>query len=506
MMPAPSSTSELNPFANRREIVEPKEFYGRRQPLEEILNQLAFEKPLSVSVFGERRIGKSSLLNFLMHPQGARKRYDKYDKIFANLLFVRMDLIAFEPGKVDKDSLQIQFFGGMIRQMHNAIRRWYGETSDHKVPENLEFIFKKSESMDSTFKLVNACIQPYLEELSLVNKKLALVLLIDRADNLIETEVGNSLRMLITNPDTRISLILFTNRRIVDLDPKGLSSPLYNALSAEIPLGRLKDEEALELLKKTISGSGKEFTEAQKRWIIRLSGGHPEFLKVAAKNVFKALPKGSAEIDLDGLLPDIRKDLEITCRSLWTSLNEHKTKTGFNPVVPVLQALLNGTQPGDAGMVNELLERGVLCQEGADLSIFSPIFAEYARHELEHEESQPAAVIVSPPPQVPAAIEELAITSKQLTFGAVVVPLTGREAGVLQFMNDKRGRPCSREDLFITVWDRPLSDDDPAVGENNIAALNIVIQRLRKKLAEHHLEERIRLQSERGQGYSLTIR
>ncbi len=53
-----------NPFTNRAMIKTEEEFAGRRQEVAQILNYV--KKGTSVSVVGERRIGKSSLVYHLV--------------------------------------------------------------------------------------------------------------------------------------------------------------------------------------------------------------------------------------------------------------------------------------------------------------------------------------------------------------------------------------------------------------------------------------------------------
>ncbi len=50
-------------------IQDPDQFFGRRREVSRILSRMGTERPQSVSVVGDRRIGKSSLLHYLTWPQ-----------------------------------------------------------------------------------------------------------------------------------------------------------------------------------------------------------------------------------------------------------------------------------------------------------------------------------------------------------------------------------------------------------------------------------------------------
>src|SRR4029079_12947047 len=58
-----------NPYLNRVAIKDPAQFFGRAREVSKIFSRLAASRPQSISVVGERRIGKSSLLCYINHPQ-----------------------------------------------------------------------------------------------------------------------------------------------------------------------------------------------------------------------------------------------------------------------------------------------------------------------------------------------------------------------------------------------------------------------------------------------------
>ncbi|MFQ5677057.1 MAG: protein kinase, partial [bacterium] len=58
-----------NPYMNRVKIKNIDEFYGRKSEVSKIFSRIGSSRPQSVSIVGERRIGKSSLLNYLCHPK-----------------------------------------------------------------------------------------------------------------------------------------------------------------------------------------------------------------------------------------------------------------------------------------------------------------------------------------------------------------------------------------------------------------------------------------------------
>jgi tRNA A-37 threonylcarbamoyl transferase component Bud32 len=58
-----------NPYMNRVMIRDPAEFVGRKVEIEKVFSRIGAARPQSVSIVGERRIGKSSLLYHLSRPE-----------------------------------------------------------------------------------------------------------------------------------------------------------------------------------------------------------------------------------------------------------------------------------------------------------------------------------------------------------------------------------------------------------------------------------------------------
>src|SRR4051812_8032270 len=80
-----------NPYDNRKPVTNPSAFYGRSNDIAKIARRMDSE---ICSIYGEPRIGKTSLLYFLAHLDGARKRAETR-QYFSNLrdtLFVLIEL------------------------------------------------------------------------------------------------------------------------------------------------------------------------------------------------------------------------------------------------------------------------------------------------------------------------------------------------------------------------------------------------------------------------------
>src|SRR6516164_9083860 len=76
----------INPYLNRTAIRDDRDFFGRRREMATIFSRIEARDPQSVSIVGERRLGKSSLLRALMRRRTAF--LDRPDEF----VFVYLDL------------------------------------------------------------------------------------------------------------------------------------------------------------------------------------------------------------------------------------------------------------------------------------------------------------------------------------------------------------------------------------------------------------------------------
>jgi ATP-dependent Clp protease ATP-binding subunit ClpA len=79
----------MNPFTFGNPIKEPERFYGRSAEIRQIINRLLSSAHESTSIVGERRIGKTSLLYHLSHPDVSARvglTPDKFCLVYVDFL------------------------------------------------------------------------------------------------------------------------------------------------------------------------------------------------------------------------------------------------------------------------------------------------------------------------------------------------------------------------------------------------------------------------------------
>jgi hypothetical protein len=78
-MSAIDQVTPRNPYLNRVAIKDPKQFFGRTREVSKIFSRIGASRPQSISVVGERRIGKSSLLYYINHPEVRARFLDRME-------------------------------------------------------------------------------------------------------------------------------------------------------------------------------------------------------------------------------------------------------------------------------------------------------------------------------------------------------------------------------------------------------------------------------------------
>ena len=133
-------SSKRNPYLNRVMIKHASDFFGREKEVRKIYSRLDAPQPQSISVVGERRIGKSSLLNYVYNRQNRKAYMQNYDSaIFVYLDFQNMvdndvpkfidllfNVFSFETGERTKYTARpkaLDQLKDVIQELHEAGKR-----------------------------------------------------------------------------------------------------------------------------------------------------------------------------------------------------------------------------------------------------------------------------------------------------------------------------------------------------------------------------------------------
>jgi len=233
----------VNPYAERGMIRHAERFFGRTRELEEIFSRIA--AMVSVSVVGERRIGKSSLLYHISQTGAAR--------LEAPFVFHYLDLQRVLSAE--------EFY-----QRACELLRASGDT-------HLDF----ERALEG--KRVILC----LDEFEQVTSNAAF-----------DADFFNVLRSLMQTET--LALIVATQRTLAELFQSSatLTSSFYNIFMF-LRLGPLTETEARKLIEQPAERTGQRFEKPDVDFLLNLAGTHPFRLNVAAALLYEAKLGGQVD-------------------------------------------------------------------------------------------------------------------------------------------------------------------------------------------------------------------
>jgi serine/threonine-protein kinase len=337
-----SRSSKRNPYLNRAMIKNPDDFFGRAREVNRIFSRLDAEFPQSISVVGERRIGKSSLLNFVYQRRNRRQFMQNYH----NAIFVFMD---FQRGSDMDVTRFIDVLFGMFEYERHYARAL---SSEEKTLDTLRDV---------------------IEELSSQGKRI--IVLMDEFDSIttnpnFEMQFFSFLRFLANNYKVAYVTSSVNDLQQMCHDKEIADSPFFNIFS-NLPLRAYSRQDAVELITVPSQNEGIPLADHAEK-ILELSGLLPLFVQIACSNVFEHL------LEVDEGAPDWS---EITrsfvdeatpyFKSAWDSFDENQRAT-------MLQVAQGKSVDRKFHHVSEeLLRLGYLVDGGGSPAIFSAPFRDF---------------------------------------------------------------------------------------------------------------------------------
>lgn len=258
------------PFFNRQRITDPAYFIGRQRELERLYSAIATQQ--CVSIVGERKLGKSSLLTHLT--DAATLRSFGFD--LAQYLFVYLDLEGLASARHDDfwvellDPIGLHLPSGDLAQ---AIQR-------------------QIDAGDVRFLTARRVLR------RIRDAGFQLVLMLDEFESLarnaqFEPDFYGELRSLAG--ELGCVILTASKRSLYDLTyehSSTLSSPFFNIFS-ELPLGLLSDDDARSILIELSKRAELPFCADEVQFAIDLAGPHPFFVQVAGQHLYDTPGRGA---------------------------------------------------------------------------------------------------------------------------------------------------------------------------------------------------------------------
>jgi tRNA A-37 threonylcarbamoyl transferase component Bud32 len=333
-----------NPFFNRHRITDPAYFCGRKSHVEQLYSAIVTRQ--SRSIVGERKLGKSSLLTYVMQ---AAVMQD-YDLDPAQFLFIYLDLEGMTSATRPEFWLEI-------------VEQCYDQTSDTRLRQRFDrYLYGDDEMRFSTVRRLLRRVR---------DAGTQVVCALDEFECLAENEqfgpeFYGELRSLAS--EMGVVYLTASKHSLYDLtyhNSSSLSSPFFNIFS-ELPLGLMGDDEGHELMRHLSTLGGRTLPAEAIAYALDLAGPHPFFLQIAGS----CLMQGSSPLDEaarqaahDCFMAEVKDHFHY----LWSRLSELE------------QGALVSKDTAPANVIKRLLERGLLYESDGVIGLFSQGFAKFVQ-------------------------------------------------------------------------------------------------------------------------------
>lgn len=363
--------SLTNPFTYGNPITDPARFFGRRREIEQVFNRLRNAEAESSSIVGGRRIGKSSLLNYLAHAD-VRRRYGMDPR---RSIFVYVDL-QMVGSQTTPERLWQRLLAQMARQCQD------------------EDLVLKLQEIVAANSLDNFSLADLFDAVD--SKGRHVVFLLDEFENVtnnpnFDTGFFYSLRSLAIQHT--LSLVTSSQHELIELTHSQAirSSPFFN-IFANIYVKLFSDAEAQQLLASSLAGTGIIFSEEELATITEVASGHPFFLQTAGHFLFAAHAQyADAQRRRAAWLKAFSEEVAPHLAHFWRSSDAHEQITllllallsrqaGGRPYFDAAQ--LEKLYPRTAQSLARLTRLGYLAEAAERYALFSSTFADWIANEI----------------------------------------------------------------------------------------------------------------------------
>lgn len=469
-----------NPYRNRKPIADPYLFCGRHDMLFLIAENIKHWQMCAVA--GEPLIGKTSLLYYLVHPQGAWSITEFRDYLDDPDCYL---CVLIELGRLptrDANGFFRYLFDRIVEEAEKP------DTIDGEKENNAAPIQKPGNDYE-----MQQLFEHYLKKL-----ERRVILLFDDFDIILNemnnddiVKIMHKIRVLTQALDLQDKL----NCIFVSTDPleqlfkiKGFTiNSLLSRIVLDYEFLRPMDDEEIEQLimrplqqfeSKNISFTPEEITS-----IKQIAGYHPGMVKAACFHLFEAKYRKKELLALFQIRQVLEKDPNVCwlMESLWQRIVQNEQQRGL-PLTGCLTAIAQGRLPKEPVALEILHKEGLIDSSASDPWIWGDMFRRFILRK--RAETRQKAEFSS--------VSNNGLASH--TGYKLQAPLAPLENKLFNYLAQNIERTCGRAELHQAIWgDKlPRSRD----------ALEQLIKRIREKI-EPRPEYPEYLLTVRGQGYLL---
>lgn len=349
-----------NPFHHRQAITDAGSFYGRSGVARNLLEMMASGQ--SCALVGERRIGKSSLLRYLLDPR-VRAAHD----LDPRTLMAHLDFLAFHT--ISPEELWLEILEALLATARDSEARAILEPLAAHRPLPFAELRRALRRLSRLgWRVVLLCDE---FELAVQNPRFDVGLF-----GALRSLAGSEGVVFVTA--SRLGLFELDQYRSEEARRKILGSPFFN-IFAEFSLGPFDDHEMAELVAASLEPTLIRFDTGDVAWLDRVAGRHPYFLQLAAYHLYAALEKAGLASEPISAISDVRR---IDCRAvareelareavkifrnLWQHSNENEKAALGSLAAETQVARLRASLRGERSTFERLVRRGLLVKRPPD--------------------------------------------------------------------------------------------------------------------------------------------
>jgi len=339
---------ECNPYLNRVMLKHREDFFGRRQETKRIYARLGAHPPGSVSVVGERKIGKSSLLNHIYAPENRAHYVEHPERLI--ILFIDLQ---------EQHGMSIESFVRMVLGM--AHYELQGRLTISDCPPTLDGMKELVQRIDRAgFRLA-----VLLDEFEAITTSPNFPL-----------EFFSFLRFLANHYNVAYVTSSAKDLQLFCHAKEIADSPFFNIFST-LNLTTLAHDEAVDVIVTPSQKAGRPLA-GRTAEILEMGGRFPFFLQMACCHAFEYLQEHplSGDLDVDEVRERFLDEARPHFRYIWDSFSAHERRV-------VDQIARRKNPPASLrSVVAELTRKGYVTAEKDGLPrLFSSSFHAFVKSE-----------------------------------------------------------------------------------------------------------------------------
>jgi len=335
-------TPDHNPYMNRVMIRNVEEFFGREQEIRKIFSRIGSDRPQSISLVGERRIGKSSILNYIYNPVNRRRfLHNPDDSVFLYIDF--QEKRGIEP---------TEFFRVLLERLIIE----FNNNLELNIEPGYDGFKKVISALDETgLKVIMV-----FDEFDLITK-----------NKNFDPDFYSYMRSLANNFNVAYLVASGRNLQTMCHSKEISDSPFFNIFS-NLTLSQFSHEEAVELITLPAKKAGFSL-EQYVDFIIDIAGYYPFFIQMVCASLYEFVKENKRlnKAVFNEVKEEFLDEARVHFQQIW-EINDEDNKDIF-----LTLAAGKKLEASKEYLLNELNKSGYIKQIGNKKLLFSSLFEQF---------------------------------------------------------------------------------------------------------------------------------